>query len=203
MMKTNSQFPQIFGDFEESITQSEESLSMVFSPSHLPLKRRWENNGLSADFIADYFKTFYATSQEEKGEPSDEYVIENLRDAVKYVANELLENAMKFQDSSLPFTAQIRLSLHEDKLIFCITNSVKQSQANSLLKFINTLLAHDPQELYIEAMRNSAKDENQGHSGMGLLSMICDYAATLSWKFEISHDIPDTIIVSTMVKLET
>ncbi len=197
--------PQTFGDYEEITPKRGESLTMVFSPSHTPLKRRWENNGLSADFIADYFKTFYVGRQAEKGlgDVTDEYTTENLRDAVKYISNELLENAMKFQDVSLPFTAQMVLSLHTDRLIFCVTNGVKQTQAQSFLDFITELTAHDPHELYVAAMRASARAENRGRSGLGLLSMICDYSAKLGWKIEPNPEDMQTAIVTTMVTLQT
>jgi hypothetical protein len=194
---------QIFGDYEGIVPIQGESLSMVFSPSNLPLKRRWENNGLSADFIADYFKNFYVSRREEVGECDVDYTADNLRDAVKYIANELLENAMKFQDPSLPFTAQIVLLLHSDRLVFHIVNGIKQAQAEEFLSYIKKLLESDPHELYISAMRNSAKDENKGRSGLGLLSMICDYSAKLGWKFEFNPDDEVTAIVSTMVTLQT
>jgi len=199
-MPENTRF---FGDFEESTLKQGESLTMVFSPGHSPLKRRWENNGLSADFIADYFKNFYISRQQEKDQNSDDYTAENLRDAVKYVANELLENSMKFQDVSASFTAQITLLLHTDRLVFCVTNGVKQTQADVFLQYVEKLLSHDPHELYLETMRRSARDENKGHSGLGLLSMICDYSAKLGWKFEDNPAIPGTAIVSTLVTLAT
>jgi len=194
---------RFFGDFEENMPKQGESLTMVFSPSHSPLKRRWENNGLSADFIADYFKNFYIGRHQEQDSDSDDYTAENLRDAVKYVANELLENAMKFQDTSASFTAQITLLLHSDRLVFCVTNGVKQAQADAFLRYVEKLLSHDPHELYLETMRHSARDENKGHSGLGLLSMICDYSAKLGWKFEEDPAIPGIVIVSTLVTLQT
>lgn len=194
---------QIFGDFEEIAEEHGESLSMVFTPSDSLLKKRWENNGLSADFIADYFRNFYIIHQEAKDLCLDDYVIDNMRDAVKYIANELLENAMKFQDSNVPFTAQITLLLHTDRLVFRVTNGVKLAQAESFLHYVQNLLASDPQDLYLQAMRDSAKAENKTHSGLGLLSMICDYSATLGWKFEPNPNDNGTIIVSTMVTLHT
>ena len=35
-----------------------EYLTLVFSPVSVPLRSRWRNNGLSADFLGDYVTTF-------------------------------------------------------------------------------------------------------------------------------------------------
>ncbi|MEY3220121.1 MAG: hypothetical protein RIT27_1478 [Pseudomonadota bacterium] len=195
---------EIYGEFkDEEQPECEEYLSIRFSPSRLPLKKRWENNGLSADFIADYFKIFYVSQQEENSGETDEVLLENLRDSVKYVANELLENAMKFQAPIIyPTAARIFLSLYEEKLVFYITHSITNEQAELFEVFIKNLLHHDAQDLYMEAMRASAREENVHRSGMGLLSMICDHNAKLGWKFESIDGLP-LVTVTTMVTLET
>ena len=195
----------IYGDFhDKKQPENEEYLSLQFSPSRLPLKKRWENNGLSADFISEYFKIFYISPQEEPEEVSlKEVLLENIRDSVKYVANELLENAMKFQaPTEYATVAKVFLSLYEKRLVFYITHSITLEQSAVFQHFIQQLLANDPQMLYLEAMRSSAREENAQRSGMGLLSMICDYEAQLSWKFETVPDSP-LVNVTTMVILDT
>jgi hypothetical protein len=193
---------QIFGHFIENLPAREEYLSIGFSPSHLPLKKRWQNNGLSADFIADYFKVFFVSRQEEEEGLETEIMTENLCNAVKYIANELLENAMKFQDASVPFTAKIGFSLYDDRLIFCVTNGLQKSQVEYLQKFINRILSEEPEDLYVQAMRANAKKGSDEPSQLGLLSMICDYSAKLGWKFETLATNPPVITVSTMVCLD-
>lgn len=195
---------EIYGNFiDEEQPECEEYLSIRFSPSRLPLKKRWENNGLSADFIADYFKIFYVSKQEEDiGEPN-EFLLENMRNSVKYIANELLENAMKFQAPIIYSTAaRIFLSLYNDKIVFYITHSITHERLHIFESFVQNILNNDPQALYIDAMRESAREENTHRSGMGLLSMICDYNAKLGWKFETIDGTP-LATVTTMVTLET
>jgi len=194
---------EIFGDFnDEKQPECEEYLSIRFSPSRLPLKKRWENNGLSADFISEYFKIFYVSRQEENGDILNDILLENLQNSVKYVANELLENAMKFQAPIIyPTAARIFLSLYNDKLVFYIKHSITAQQAESFEIFIKKILENDPQALYMEAMRESAREENAHRSGIGLLSMICDYNAKLGWKFESIDGVP-LVTVTTMVTLE-
>lgn len=193
---------QIFGHFIENLPAREEYLSIGFSPSHLPLKKRWQNNGLSADFIADYFKVFFVSRQEDDEGLETEMITENLCNAVKYIANELLENAMKFQDENVPFTAKIGFSLYNDRLIFCVTNGLQKYQVEYLQKFINRLLSEEPEELYVQAMRANAKKSSDEPSQLGLLSMICDYSARLGWKFETLPTDPPIMTVSTMVCLD-
>ena len=50
---------QKFGDFIDEMPDRQEYLIIAFSPSSISLQERWRNNGLSADFMADYFITFF------------------------------------------------------------------------------------------------------------------------------------------------
>lgn len=192
---------QIFGEFIDELPKQDEYLTIGFSPSSRPLKKRWKNNGLSADFIAEYFRTFFV-SETDDDDDDDDVATENLRDAVKYIANELLENAMKFQDENVPFTARIGFSLYNDKLVFCVTNGINNQQVESFQAFINKLLTKNPDDLYIEAMRLNARQGIDSPSRLGLLSMVCDYSAKLGWKFETLQNNPSVMTVSTMVCLE-
>jgi hypothetical protein len=192
---------QIFGYFIENLPKQDEYLTIGFSPSSQPLKKRWQNNGLSADFIAEYFKTFFV-SQDKYLDEEDTIELDNLKDAVKYIANELLENAMKFQAETVPFTAKIGFSLYEDKLIFCVTNGLTENQINPFQAFINRLLTEEPDDLYFEAMKANARKTADAPSRLGLLSMLCDYSARLGWKFERLPQESNIMVVSTMVCLE-
>ncbi len=89
---------EIFGDFSESKLNNEEFLIIGFSPTSIPIKQRWRNNGLSADFVADYLTTFFPVSDED---PSTRERQVEIKGAVSYIANELLENAMKYNDEVL------------------------------------------------------------------------------------------------------
>lgn len=203
MIQTDKAKIEYFGDFETNLPQGEEYLTIGFSPTDVPLKKRWENNGLSADFIADYFRTFFV-SRTISDSDSDDYIIENLREGVKYISNELLENAMKFQDDKTPFTAQIVFSLYNEQLIFMVSNGATFEQATKLQKFIKKIQeVEDPGELYFEALADSAREENAGHSGLGLLSMISDYSAMLGWRFLYPDDEKPNVVITTMVKLPT
>ncbi len=203
---TNQQFPisnppdqismtQIFGDFIAEVPTSEEYLIIGFSPSSMPLKQRWRNNGLSADFIADYFTTFFP------GDPAPDKPISmkaEVKSAVSFIANELLENAMKFSDETSQYPVTIQLNLKSNNMVFWVTNSISSQQVEKLQTFIEDLTLNDPNDLFIRRL----EEPSEGESGLGLLTMVNDYQAKLGWKFETVQTDPLTIAVTTMVQLK-
>ncbi|RKZ43321.1 MAG: ATP-binding protein [Gammaproteobacteria bacterium] len=192
---------QIFGHFIEELPKQEEYLTIGFSPSSLSLKKRWKNNGLSADFIADYFKMFFISNQVDDEGMNNSILIDNLWNMVKYIANELLENAMKFQDQTIPITAKIEFSLYSDELIFCITNGLLEEKVKEFHVFINKLLSEETENLYFQMMRKNAKSDSNV-SRLGLLSIMYDYSAKLGWKFEELQTTPPVMTVNTMVSIK-
>jgi hypothetical protein len=190
---------QFFGDFKKDFQISQEYLTLGFSPSSVPLKQRWRNNGLSADFLADYLTTFFP---EDPDNPTSSQRQVEIKGAVSYIANELLENSMKFCDEALSHPISISLELEPDRIIFVSINSVAPKQVAKFHAFIEELLASDPDEFYVLQLERSAEEENIGQSGLGFLTMINDYNAKLGWKFEEISQEPQVIVVTTMVQLE-
>lgn len=189
---------QIFGDFIEP-TPSQEYLIIGFSPSSIPLKQRWRNNGLSADFLADYLTTFFPGTQEDASALTRQAEVKS---AVSYIANELLENAMKFNDENSHYPIDIKLQLEQDGLIFSVANSIPPSAVDNFQGYIQKLLVCDPSEMYIEQLEKNAADDNCTASGLGLLTMLNDYSAKMGWKFETVQEDPEVIAVTTMVQLK-
>ena len=197
---------RVFGDFIEALPEQREYLVMGFSPSSFPLKQRWRNNGLSADFLADYMTTFFPGDEDD---PSAVKKQAEIRSAVSYIANELLENTMKFNDEKAPNIISIQLYLNSDKIVFVATNSIKQEAVPGFQAFIQELLTEDPGDLYIRQLEKNAADERGTSSRLGYLTMINDYHAKLGWKFEGFPSDPNQIsaedlpacAVTTMVQL--
>jgi hypothetical protein len=189
---------QIFGDFSEQLPVSQEYLTLVFSPSSIPVKHRWRTNGLSADFMADYFATFFPGSEESTTEAD---MKAEVKSAVSFIANELLENAMKFNDETSPHSISLRLQMDSHRLVFIATNSVNPQAVGQFQAFIEELITSDPNELYLRHLEKNAQEESGTPSGLGLLTMINDYLAKLGWKFEAIQKDPEVIAVTTMVQL--
>ncbi|MEP6524964.1 DUF6272 family protein [Microcoleus vaginatus DQ-U2] len=188
---------QIFGHFIEQ-PASQEYLIMGFSPSSVPLKQRWRNNGLSADFLADYLTTFFPRNQDD---PSTIERQAEIKSAVSYIANELLENAMKFNDETSEYPIDIKLQLESDGVIFSVANSISPQAVDKFQAYIQQLLSSEPSELYLQRLEKNAADESCTNSGLGLLTMLTDYTAKLGWKFQTVHQDPEVIAVTTMVQL--
>lgn len=190
---------KIYGDYIEELPTNVEYLVIGFSPTSVPLKERWRNNGLSADFIADYLHTFFIGQQSPDSKINKKA---SIRNAVKYVANELLENAMKFNDERIQFPTRIAFHLFSDKLIFHVTNGVSPERSDKFQAFIAKLVGGDPNELYIHQMEANASETTSTHSGLGFLSMICDYSVKLGWKFQhLENSDPPVVLVTTMACL--
>lgn len=188
---------QTFGDFIE-LPASQEYLIIGFSPSSIPLKQRWRNNGLSADFMADYLATFFP------GNEDDSSTIERqaeIKSAVSYIANELLENAMKFNNETSEYPINIKLQLESDGVLFSVANSISPQGVEKFQAYIQQLLASEPSELYIQQLEKNAVEESCTDSGLGLLTMLTDYSAKIGWKFQTVHKDPEVIAVTTMVQL--
>lgn len=189
---------EIFGDFIEGLPLSPEYLIIGFSPSSVPLKQRWRNNGLSADFLGDYLTTFFPGDEKD---PATKNRQAEIKGAVSYIANELLENAMKFNNPTSPHPISIRLQMQNDKLVFAIANSVHPQQVKEFQAYIKQLTTEDPEELYIRQLEQQALDENNTSSRLGYLTMMNDYMAKIGWKFETVQKDPEVIAVTTMVQL--
>lgn len=189
---------QIFGDFIEERKEDTKYLKIGFSSNDLPLKRRWRTNGLSADFIADYLEFFFVGTPVNKTDVSAPIPAWS-KNAVKYVANELLENAMKFSAELPHYPNRIAFHLGNEKLVFHVVNSIKPQDVEKFQESIKQILDEEPQDLYFRRMEDNADSDK--NSGLGLLSMICDYGAQVGWKFETLQTEPPLIVVTTMVCL--
>jgi len=188
---------QVFGEFTEDFSERSEFLVLGFSPSSLPIQLRWKTNGLSADFLGDYVKNFF---------PGDTSAALNkqteVRYAVSFVANELLENAMKYSDKSAGQPINLEVHLFKDRLIFLSKNSVHKDAIANFQSFLQEITDGDIGEMYVNQVEKSADNEDSKSSGLGYLTMLMDYDALLGWKFEQISDtsIPVTM-VTTMVQL--
>lgn len=188
---------QTFGYFVEK-PPNQEHLTLSFAPSAIPIQRRWCNNGLSADFIANYLCTFFADSNSQNTDNQRQLEIKS---AVSYVANELFENAIKYCDEKTSYPITFHVQLETDKIFLFVDNSVIPARAEKFKEFIGELLNSDPDELYIERLEKNADEDNLTSSGLGLITMITDYSAKLGWKFQTIKQSSPVMTVTTMVQL--
>jgi hypothetical protein len=186
---------QVFGEFTENFSERSEFLVLGFSPSSLPIQLRWKTNGLSADFLGDYVKNFFPGDTSAALSKQTE-----VRHAVSFVANELLENAMKYSDKSAGQPVNLEVHLFSDRLIFVSKNSVHQDAIANFQTYLQQITTSDVSEMYINQVEKSIDNGESESSGLGYLTMIMDYDAVLGWKLEQISNKPATI-VTTMVQL--
>lgn len=198
---------ETYGNYEEAGRSIPEYLQIGFSPSSISLQERWRNNGLSADFLADYLSTFFPGDDPRSTERRLE-----IKDAVSYIANELLENAMKYSYQPAENPVDIIMKLDTECIIFYVSNCVDPRSLERFRGFIHQLVTEDPQELYLEQMLANADDDLEddmdedmslsGGSGLGFLTMLNDYDAKLGWYFTEMTEQDAGPKVTTMVKIE-
>jgi hypothetical protein len=182
---------QIFGHFIARKDDQGEYLKIGFSPTSIPIQQRWRNNGLSADFLADYLSTFFPGDTHAAAERQAK-----LKSTISYVANELLENAMKFSYAPAQHTIGLAMYLEPDTVSLYVTNSVDPQAIPSFQHTIERLLTEDIDVLYLEQLTHSADG-----SGLGYLTMLHDYGVALAWQFAPSLQDPDVTTVTTLARL--
>jgi hypothetical protein len=187
---------QIFGNFVETVAGAGEYLKIGFHPSSIPLQQRWRNNGLSADFLADYLSTFFPGEDLASTEKQAE-----IKDSVGYIANELLENCMKYSYSDSQHLVSIEMFLAPDAITLYTMNGVAPDSVSKLQAFIRRLLSENIDELYTEQLERNAESEDGGASGLGYLTMLNDYGVEIAWQFSHSNEISADMALTTMVRL--
>src|SRR6201996_4307504 len=109
-----------------------EYLTLAFSPGSAPLRTRWRNNGLSADFLGDYVTTFIPAME---GLAAVEKQNE-IKHAVTYIANELLENAMKYHARDADIPIKIHLELTSEQITVSVSNGIGLIEAERYRAFV-------------------------------------------------------------------
>jgi hypothetical protein len=175
-----------------------EYLTLAFSPTSAPLRSRWRNNGLSADFLGDYVTTFLPT---DGGISAVKNKQNEIKHTVTYIANELLENAMKYHQADVEIPIRIHLELASDHITVSVSNGISVPQARRYREFVEHLQDGDAGDLLLRQQEESAKSSESTASCLGLLTIISDYDAKLDWRFDVHPTRSESMIVTTIAIL--
>lgn len=188
---------QIFGDFVQN-KSCQEYLEVHFSPTLTPLRQRWRNNSLSANFLSEYWATFFPAQDIDSLRLQQE-----VRGCINYVANELLENVMKFSYQPIQNPVTLGIYLYHDAFRFYTRNAISPKAVPEFQARIKRMLKEDTRALEMQQIKKNVVEEEKGTSQLGLLTLINDYGARLAWMFERSADNsgPEIITVNTMAEL--
>jgi hypothetical protein len=185
---------QILGHDKPQLDEKSEYLVLSFSPLSAPIRSRWRNNGLAADFLGDFVTTFFSTDGELLDASAHQKAIKH---AVTYITNEFLENAMKYHERGVDIPIGIRLELTGGQVTISASNGVGTEQADRYKAFAARVLSKDTGDLLVRQLEESSAGTEPNASGLGLLTMINDYGVRLGWRFEGNPRYPGFLVVTT------
>lgn len=168
----------VYGEFQLEPQPCSDFLTLNFTLSDENRLQRWSNYGLSADFLGDYFSAFFPGASLESAPISRR---DEVKAAVSFVANELIENAVKYGDRSDEKPIAITIRLYKNTITLEAANPSSDRHVESYKGFVTKLLASDPDQLYFEQLEQTAM--GTGQSQMGILTMVNDYQARFGWSF--------------------
>jgi hypothetical protein len=159
-----------FGHTDLTAGTESARLRIVFSEG--PLELRWLHCSMTADFIADLFAGLAVSAELDRA---------NVRHSIGYLANELLENAVKFR---APGDVVVEAALDGTEFTIVISNFATPEMARGLEELIQEFTSRDPSELLLERMERNAEDPESTGSGLGLLTLANDYGVRLGWTLQ-------------------
>lgn len=192
---------EVIGPFRDVRNHNRgEFLRLGFRPALETLRRRWRNNGLSADFLGDYVMTFIergALDEAHRREaerttpwnddpPPDRPTL--ARGAVTFIVNELLENAMKYSEGTGDAPVELGVLLDDESVWVSLVNHATPAHAARYRAFVQSLFVNDVSELFLERLEAQAASPTS--SGLGFLTMLNDYRVVAAWRFRpIERDV--------------
>jgi hypothetical protein len=188
---------ETFGNYGERARECE-YLTLAFSPTSVPLWSRWRNNGLSAEFLGDYMTRFLPRNS---GGPKVQNRQNQIKHAVTYIANELLENAMTYHQPDVDIPIRIHLELATDHITVRVSNGVSAVQAERYKAYVERFQEGDAAELLLRQQEESANSSDLAVSCLGLLTIIGDYDAKIDCRFYVHSTQSENMTVTTSAVL--
>ena len=124
-----------------------------------------------------------------------------VKHAVTYIANEFLENAMKYHARDVDIPIGLRRELPNDKITITVSNGVCVEHAILYKSFIESILNKDAGDLLLQQFEENSSTTDSSRSCLGLLTMMSDYRAQLGWRFETHPEFTNKMIVRTTAVL--
>jgi hypothetical protein len=144
-----------------------------------PIELNWHHCSVTSEFLGEFYGLRRRATSHDYNEA---------RHSIGYLANELLENALKFGTAG---DILVESSLDGNRFEMKVTNLINAETASRFQATLATILARDPGELLIERIEQNAADPSAGGSGLGLLTLMSDYGARLGWTFhDADGDVP-------------
>jgi len=178
------------GDFRD-LARGGARVTLVFYSGGFPV--RWSQCSATAEYLAEYFAAVHALRC------SDEAARSDFVGTLSYVVNELVENAVKF---SMGDSVEVTVSIEDEELVAVVSNQIRAETVGGLLEKFGGLVAGDPQEMLIARVEANALNPDARVSGLGFLTMMADYGATMGWRFGAVADNPENVLLTTMARIQ-
>ncbi len=178
------------GDFRD-LSRGGARVSLVFYAGGFPV--RWSQCSATAEYFAEYFADVHARRC------ADDSARNEFVGTLSYIVNELVENAVKF---SMGETVEVTVCIEDDELVALVSNQILAVTVEGLVEKFRGLVSGDPQELLIARVEANAVNPDSAVSGLGFLSMMADYGATLGWYFAAVQDNPQNVLLKTMARIQ-
>lgn len=172
------------GNFTEQETEDYEgSLAFTIKADYIQKEKLWKSKDLAAEFLGNFWRNILD--------------IESIKPTLQFVCAELMENAV-YHSIKSEYMIVIQLCFKTDELMIYVKNTAKTENIADFKKFASTILEEkNLQKLFIGRMKE-AKKTSSTKSQVGLITLLKDRGATLSWKFEQK---PDVTLVTTLARI--
>lgn len=174
----------ILGDFTEPESVDFEGLlSFTIRANYIEKDKLWKSKDLTAEFLGNFWRQLLDN--------------EDIKSTLHFVCAELMENAV-YHSVKSDYLVMIQLCFKSDELLVYVTNSMKTEKTGDLKIFIRSILeTENLQKLFVQRMKE-AKKSGSKKSQVGLITIIKDRGAKLSWKIEKNADMA---LVTTLAKI--
>ncbi|MEZ4527440.1 MAG: DUF6272 family protein [Desulfobacterales bacterium] len=174
----------ILGDFAEpELVDFEGLLSFTIKADYIEKEKLWKSKDLTAEFLGNFWRQLLDN--------------EDIKSTLHFVCAELMENAV-YHSVKSDYLVMIQLCFKSDELLVYVKNSAKTEKVEDFKSFVRSLLeTENLQKLFVQRMKEARKSGTR-KSQVGLITIIKDRGAKLSWKFEQKADIT---LITTMARI--
>ncbi|MEK1897710.1 MAG: ATP-binding protein [Rhizobium sp.] len=137
-----------------------------------PLDLAWKHSGMTSDFIAEMMAPRFRPSRR---------LYNQLKQDIGYLANELIENAIKFRARG---EVVVEALAQTDFIRLRVSNFIDSETAARFQRLLVNVTSGDPGDLLIRQIEASATATTGSTSGLGLLTLMSDYEVQFAWLFE-------------------
>lgn len=177
----------LYGDTSPAPQSLQHSTRITFRTEHFQLK--WSHCNSTADFLSAFYSGILTAGRT----PAQ---VADLSHSISYLVNELVENAVKFH---IKGDVEIETGIDGEEFVFRIGNWISSETALRFQSLLGEITAGDPGETLIK--RIEANAAGAGGSGLGLLTLMSDYGARLTWDFRPDTSSSDAVFVETLARL--